>query len=90
MLPNSVEQIEKTAAGRILQSRALNVLFLCHMHVRIDSIYETLIMVQYGKLYHGYDTKVLVMCIQAQILNEVDHTSIMMLLSALSKITALS
>ena len=60
------------------------------MHVRIESIYDTLVMLQYAKLYKDYDTKVLLMCIQKQIFNEVDHTAIMMLLSALSKIVTLS
>ena len=47
-------------------------------------------MVRAGKLYYGYDTKVLVMCVKKQILAEGDHTAILMMLSALSKIVALS
>lgn len=47
-------------------------------------------MLKSAKLYHGYDTLVLALCIQKQIFNERDPTAIIMLLSSLSKIVALS
>lgn len=35
ILPKQQEEIEKSASGRIIQSRAFNTLFLCHMHIKI-------------------------------------------------------
>lgn len=47
LLPHSQDEtIERTASGHIILSRALNTLFLCHMHMRIDSIYKYLELLQ--------------------------------------------
>jgi len=46
ILPKDIVDIEKTSSARILMSRALNILLLCHMHVPIESIYTYLMQLQ--------------------------------------------
>ena len=53
--------------GRILSSRALNTLLLCHMHMRAEAIFDYLPRLCKENLYHGYDTRVLVLCIGKEI-----------------------
>jgi hypothetical protein len=86
LLPEKEEPIEKTPSGYIVASRALNTLFLCHMHIKTDSIYDYLERLQKDNLFHGYDTKVFAMCVTKQIFNETDPTAIIILLSALARI----
>jgi hypothetical protein len=60
------------------------------MHLKIDSIYDSLKLIQSQKLYHGYDTILLAMCISKQIFIEQDISAIVALLSGLIKIAVLS
>jgi len=53
--------------------------------MRIDSIYAYLQRLQDERLYHGFDTKVIVMCIAKQIFNETDVTAIAVLLTSVRK-----
>jgi hypothetical protein len=69
LLPRNADQVERSATGRIIQSRLFNLFFLCHMHVRIDDVFSILALVREAEIYHGYDTKVLAMCIRRQLFN---------------------
>jgi len=60
------------------------------MHLKIDTIYDYLKRLQTEKIYHGYDTKVIVMCIAKQIFQENDISAIVFLLNAASKFIELS
>lgn len=91
ILPESAqEEIERTPSGYIIIARALNTLFLCHMHLKIDTIYDYLKRLQTEKIYHGYDTKIIVMCIAKQIFQQNDVSGIVFLLNTVSKIIELS
>lgn len=83
ILPRPNEEVEKTTSGRILISRALNTLLLCHMHIRMDSTFDYLTNLAHENLYHGHDTKVLTMCICKEILKEGDFTAVLILLSSM-------
>lgn len=60
------------------------------MHMKIDQIYEMLRLIQSQKLYHGYDTILLAMCISKQIFVESDISAIVALLTGLIKIAVIS
>lgn len=64
-------------------SRAFNTLFLCHMHINMERIFDYLKTVQDSNAYHGHDTKVIVMCLCKEILKQQDFTAINLLLTAL-------
>lgn len=42
LLPSSEQGVEASSTGRILMSRALNTLFLCHMHCKTECFYDYL------------------------------------------------
>ena len=50
------------------------------MHTKIDSIYPLIKSLSAENIFHGYDTKVFVMCFVKQIFKETDTTAIIMLL----------
>jgi hypothetical protein len=60
------------------------------MHLKIDTIYDYLRRLETEKIYHGYDTKVIAMCVAKQILNENDVSNVVFLLNAVSKFIELS
>ncbi len=60
------------------------------MHMPIDSIYTIFPLFQTQRIYHGYDTVVLALCISKQIFNEKDISAIVAMLSGLVKIVILS
>lgn len=43
LLPIKEQEIEKTSSARILMSRALTTLFLCHMHCRMDCFFDYMV-----------------------------------------------
>jgi hypothetical protein len=59
LLPNAEEPIQKGSASKIVMARALNLLVLCHLHLRTEVIYDYLKRVENEDLYHGYDAHVL-------------------------------
>jgi hypothetical protein len=42
LLPNADQPVESSSTGRIVMSRALNTLFLCHMHCKTECFYDYL------------------------------------------------
>lgn len=90
LIPFSIEAFEKTSSSRIIYSRIFNTLFLCHMHIPITEILNIFTLFQSQRIYHGYDTKVLTLCIEKQITKQTDISVIVTLLSGLIKIIVLS
>ena len=71
-------------------SRALNTLFLCHLHTKADCFYNYLNRLKGENLYHGYDTRVFLKCVAMEVFRETDFTAIATLIDALLQIVGKS
>lgn len=77
MLP--LENINSSKHKRVLLSRVLNLLLLCHLHVPCDALTYLRTYANY-KLYHGYDTKVMTMCVSKIVCKETQTQEIVAIL----------
>lgn len=88
MLPTSEKEIEKSSQYKILASRAMNLLFLCHMHSYADNTLEYLRLVSKDDFFHGYDAKVLAYCVTKEVFKENDPDAVADMLSLLIRIVS--
>jgi len=66
-------------------ARALNLLFLVHMHQRDDTALRKLLLFQDSYIFRGYDLKVLSACIHNDIFRDADVVSITEMINVLTK-----
>ena len=64
-------QQEKKIYDKILLAKALNLMFLCHMHQN-NKVIDDLLQYHDLKIYYSYDIKVLISCMKVQIFKEKD------------------
>lgn len=67
-------------------SRALNTLFLCHLHSKTECFYDYLTRLMGENLYHGHDTLVFALCVGKAIFRETDISILALLVEALMQI----
>jgi hypothetical protein len=67
-------------------SRALNLLFLCHLHSKTNCFFDYLVRLNSENLYHGHDTRVFVLCAAKEIFREVDFAAITCLIESMMQI----
>lgn len=67
-------------------SRALNTLFLCHMHSTTECFYDYLNRLKGKNLYHGYDTLIFTFCATKEVFKETDAGKLILLIEALMQI----
>ena len=60
----------------IMLARALNLLFICHMHRKDERALRRLLAFQDSFVFRNYDLRVLTLCLTKQIFRESDVTAV--------------
>jgi hypothetical protein len=74
----------------IIVARALNLLFLCHMHNKDERALRRLLVFQDSPIFQGYDLRVLCICLCKEIFRETDLISVTELINIMVKAITLS
>lgn len=69
---NFMPQENQASISPVIQARALNVLLLCHLYYKTEVVIQYLLAYYEKEIYFNYDIRVLLACIQEEVLKEQD------------------